>query len=132
MQEAEISEAIRLGTLRSKVRIRPEIFSQSFQLKVGRFLSDGGSMKALSDKLDLTVDTLRTWRRAHEHKTVEDKLKKQKTVSFYFSNITIFQIYSFQIYLSINKTSKSIIYLDGCFCAPFCEVFLWFLLSKSF
>ena len=94
MQEAEISEAIRLGTMRSKVRIRPEIFSQSFQLKVGRFLSDGGSMKALSERLDLTLDTLRSWRRAHEHKTVEDKLKKQKKVFIFLikSDLSEFQL----------------------------------------
>ncbi|XP_063714786.1 uncharacterized protein LOC134842390 isoform X2 [Symsagittifera roscoffensis] len=81
MQETEIGEAIRLGTLKSRTRLRPEMFSQTFQMKVGRFLAEGGSLKPLSDRLDLSLDTLRLWRRQHEHNRIaerERKIKKRK------------------------------------------------------
>ncbi|XP_075247104.1 uncharacterized protein LOC142340412 [Convolutriloba macropyga] len=84
MQETEIHEAIRLGALKSRTRLRPEMFSETFQLKVGKLLADGCNLKALSDKLDLSPDTLRSWRRLHEQKVVElkqrlnDKKKKKK------------------------------------------------------
>ncbi len=90
MKETEIHEAIRMGHLKSKTRIRPDMFSETFRLKVGRFLSDGGNIKTLSTRLDLTPDTLRLWRRLHQSKSVQDKLKKQQEralqVRIFFKN----------------------------------------------